>query len=113
MRGTRRLDVVLSANLSAAGAATVSTQVPWGQTWRITGVAVNVASTSLPFPTFTLYRGAALPANVIAATYSGQSDVAGGDETCFSGESITGVWSGGPTGTPLATLHLTGEIQDL
>jgi hypothetical protein len=107
---TARLDEVRQVTLDANGDGTVALQVPWGETWQVTGLTVGTSSTATPFPTCLVYRGSASPANVIASTYSGQQDTAVGGETLFAGETLTAVWDGGVAGS-MATLHVMGTVE--
>jgi hypothetical protein len=107
---TARLDEVRQVTLSGTGAGTVEIQVPWGETWTLTGLSVSTSSTATPFPTCIIYRGSPSPANIIASTYSGQQDTAVGGETLFAGETLTAVWTGG-VAAAIATLHVMGTSE--
>lgn len=107
---TERLDEPLSTTLSASGAGSVSVTVPWGQQWRVYSVSTAAASSSTPYPTCSVYRGIAADANLIAATFTGNRDVAQGSELFFAGETITVAWTGGVPST-LVTAHVIGEVQ--
>ena len=106
---TERLDKPLQTTLSALGAGTVSRSVPWGQRWNVTAVSTVAASTSTPYPVCSVYRGIASDSNLIAATFTGNRDVAGGAELFFSGETVTVTWNGGVASTQV-TAHVMGEI---
>lgn len=106
---TERLDKVLTAVLSGAGAASATVTVPWGQRWNVTTVSSVAASQSTPYPVCSVYRGGAEAANLIAATASGNRDVAQGSELFFAGETITVAWTGGVPSTGV-TAHVIGEV---
>lgn len=82
-----RFDVPLSVVLDGTGAGTVSASVPWGQDWTVTTVTTSTdqAATTMPYPVCKVYRGAAVDANLLAATYSGQLDSARANERFLPG----------------------------
>lgn len=105
---TGRLDIPLQVTLDVAGGGSASATVPWGQRWEVSTISTSSTAAATGGPTFIVYRGGVSPANIIAATYSGAQDVAGGSgELFFAGEVLTVVWAAGVAGAK-ATAHIVG-----
>lgn len=98
------------SQLNANGNSSVQTTVPPNQTWVITEIFVTAQASIPPFPTCSIYRGSAIPSNLIATTIRGNNNTASGRAVFGPGEQITVTWSGGtPNDTTRFVLRGTAE----
>lgn len=106
---TRRYRDSRTETLDASGNAEVFVEPQrHGLRYRITGVAVQVANTTLQ-PTAKVYEGSADASNFRSGTYDGANDSDNQlDIELYQGERITVRWEGGTPGA-IATATFTGE----
>jgi hypothetical protein len=103
------LNVSGDAVFNAAGVAELELgPVPPSQVWQITRMTVSATSTLQP--TCSVYDGAAVPANLMDATRTGNQDVSdfGTPYQLQTAESLLFRWEGGTPGA-VATGRLVGR----
>lgn len=107
--GSITLNVSASTTLNGSGNGTVSLgpAIP-GVTWypATAAVIVNPVSGSV-VSQFFLYQGPAGSTNFLGGTYTGDNNSTDVSVTLYTGQILTGVWTGGNPGAT-ATLSLSG-----
>jgi hypothetical protein len=107
---TRQLTAFASITLDENGNGTVQLGpgLP-GVVWNLVQAACATTSTENE-PIFNLYVGDAQPSNFLGGTFSGNNDCTDLNQTLYSGQYLTGQWTGGDPGAT-GTMTLFGTQQ--
>lgn len=104
-----RAELYATALFSSGGRAVATSEpVPWGQSWRLSSIAVRTTSTSAT--SAAVYRNSELESNLLDLTLTrGNGAATDTPVELATGERLVCVWEGGSSGAR-ADLTAAGEV---